>query len=451
MIAPHVSGRILEVGAGRGTYSTYFAEHGHLTALEPSEVNSAALRERLKDYPNASVITAQLDGAAAPGSYDTVVLLNVLEHIPDDHRALGDIYESLAPGGKMVLWVPAFEALYGKFDQQIGHYRRYRHNQLLALVHKVGFQQVSGAGTPTCPVSSRGGWSYECSGAHPPRVVWRRSTTATSSRSSAASSVSCDRRSVSRCWSSPSGRRWRCRLRFHRSRAAGIDRPRAHIAALDGLRGLAVIAVLFFHAGKLQGGFLGVDLFFALSGFLITSLLLTEVDLIGRVRLVAFWGRRFRRLLPAVLLLLVAVTVITTVVASVPERAATLNDGPWAQAYVANWHAIAGHRDYWASFELPRMFGHLWSLAIEEQFYLVWPMVVGLIAWRSRHVHRTVIVVCIVASLASLLWMIRLFDPADPTRVYIGTDTRASSLLLGALFAAAPLRSAAMRFTAATR
>ena len=228
---------------------------------------------------------------------------------------------------------------------------------------------------------------------------------------------------------------------------AGVDHPRAHIAALDGLRGLAVIAVLAFHAGKLQGGFLGVDLFFALSGFLITSLLLTEVDKTGRVRPVAFWGRRFRRLLPAVLLLLVAVTAITTLVASVPERAATLNDGPWAQAYVANWHAIAGHRDYWASFELPRMFGHLWSLAIEEQFYLVWPLVVGLIAWRSRHVHRTIIVCCIVASVASLLWMTRLFDPADPTRVYIGTDTRASSLLLGAMFAAAPLRSAATRVT----
>jgi SAM-dependent methyltransferase len=143
MIAPHVSGRILEVGAGRGTYSTYFADRGHLTALEPSEVHSAALRERLKEYSNAVVITAALDGATAPGSYDTVVLLNVLEHIADDHQALGDIYESLAPGGKMVLWVPAFEALYGKFDQRIGHYRRYKRNQLLALVHKVGFQQVT--------------------------------------------------------------------------------------------------------------------------------------------------------------------------------------------------------------------------------------------------------------------------------------------------------------------
>ena len=67
----------------------------------------------------------------------------MLEHIPDDHQALGDIYESLAPGGKMVLWVPAFEALYGKFDQRIGHYRRYRRNELLALVHHVGFQQVT--------------------------------------------------------------------------------------------------------------------------------------------------------------------------------------------------------------------------------------------------------------------------------------------------------------------
>jgi SAM-dependent methyltransferase len=143
MIAPHISGRILEVGAGRGTYSTFLAERGHLTALEPSEVNGAVLRERLKDYPNAVVLTAELDGTAAPGSYDTVVLLNVLEHIADDHRALGDIYEALAPGGKLVLWVPAFEALYGKFDQRIGHYRRYRRDELLALVHKVGFQQVT--------------------------------------------------------------------------------------------------------------------------------------------------------------------------------------------------------------------------------------------------------------------------------------------------------------------
>jgi SAM-dependent methyltransferase len=143
LIRPHISGRILEVGAGRGTYSTAFAEVGHLTALEPSAAQCAVLRERLKDRANVVVINAQLDGSAAPGSYDTVVLLNVLEHIADDHRALGDIYEALAPGGKIVLWVPAFEALYGRFDHRIGHYRRYGRNHLLALIHNVGFQQVS--------------------------------------------------------------------------------------------------------------------------------------------------------------------------------------------------------------------------------------------------------------------------------------------------------------------
>src|SRR5512143_3622587 len=102
---------------------------------------------------------------------------------------------------------------------------------------------------------------------------------------------------------------------------ATAEPRRPHLAALDGLRGLAVIAVLLFHGGKLQGGFLGVDLFFALSGFLITSLLLAESERSGPVDVLAFWGRRLRRLLPAVLLLLVGVTIITTIVASVPERA----------------------------------------------------------------------------------------------------------------------------------
>lgn len=143
LVSPHVSGRILEVGAGRGTYSTHFAERGKLTALEPSDAQSAALRDRLRDHPTATVITAQLDGAVAPGSYDTVVLLNVLEHIPDDHQALHDIHNALAPGGTLILWVPAFEALYGDFDRRIGHYRRYRRDDLAAAVRKVGFQTVN--------------------------------------------------------------------------------------------------------------------------------------------------------------------------------------------------------------------------------------------------------------------------------------------------------------------
>ncbi len=143
LVSPHVSGRILEVGAGRGTYSTHFAERGKLTALEPSEAQSTALRERLRGHPTATVITAALDGAIAPGSYDTVILLNVLEHIPDDRQALRDIHSALAPGGKLILWVPAFEALYGDFDRRIGHYRRYRRDDLAAAVRKVGFQTVN--------------------------------------------------------------------------------------------------------------------------------------------------------------------------------------------------------------------------------------------------------------------------------------------------------------------
>ncbi len=197
LIGPHINGRILEVGAGRGTYSTYFADHGHLTALEPSATHSVALRERLKDYPNAVVITAQLNGTAAPGSYDTVVLLNVLEHISDDHQALGDIYESLAPGGKMVLWVPAFEALYGKFDQRIGHYRRYRRNELLALVHNVGFQQVTARYT-NMPGFFAWWLIVRVLGRTPTVGGLRSSTTATSFRSSGASNGSCGRRSASR-------------------------------------------------------------------------------------------------------------------------------------------------------------------------------------------------------------------------------------------------------------
>jgi peptidoglycan/LPS O-acetylase OafA/YrhL len=221
---------------------------------------------------------------------------------------------------------------------------------------------------------------------------------------------------------------------------------RPHVAALDGLRGLAVIAVMLFHAGKLRGGFLGVDLFFVLSGFLITSLLLDEVAHTGRVDLVAFWGRRMRRLLPAVLALLVVVTLAVTVIGTTSQRLATLGDGPWVQAYLANWHAIASRTGYWASFDLPRVFGHLWSLAIEEQFYLLWPIVIAVVAWRRWHVTRSVLVACVTGSLFALSQMTRLFDAVDPTRVYVGTDTRMSSLLLGAVFAVPPVRAAVSRW-----
>lgn len=211
-----------------------------------------------------------------------------------------------------------------------------------------------------------------------------------------------------------------------------------HLPALDGLRGLAVIGVLFFHAGHLSGGFLGVDAFFALSGFLITTLLIREVESSGGIDLIGFWGRRLRRLLPAVVVLLVVTMLWARWFGTAAQWDGARRDGPWAQAYLANWNQIASSEGYWASFESPALFGHLWSLAIEEQFYLVWPLVMAAV-WRwSRRPHPTLVALSVGGILASIATMVLLYDGGDPTRVYMGTDTRASSILVGVL-AATPL------------
>ncbi len=217
-----------------------------------------------------------------------------------------------------------------------------------------------------------------------------------------------------------------------------------HLPALDGLRALAVIAVLLFHAGHLDGGFLGVDLFFALSGFLITSLLLRDADR-GQLDLRAFWGRRFRRLLPAVFAMILIVTLLAWAFGSAATLDGVLTDGPWAVLYLANWHSIAQAGGYWESFEDPGMFDHLWSLAIEEQFYVLWPIVVLLVWRRSTRPARTLAQVTTVGIVASVAAMVLLFDGGDPTRVYMGTDTRAASVLVGALAATAVARSAGVR------
>jgi peptidoglycan/LPS O-acetylase OafA/YrhL len=153
-----------------------------------------------------------------------------------------------------------------------------------------------------------------------------------------------------------------------------------HVPALDGLRAAAVVAVLLFHAGHLRGGFLGVDLFFALSGFLITSLLLRDAEH-GGIHLVEFWGRRFRRLLPAVFVLIAVVALGAWFLGTPAELDGVRRTGGWALAYMANWHFITQADGYWVSFDQPSMFDHLWSLAIEEQFYVVWPLVV-LAVWK---------------------------------------------------------------------
>ncbi len=219
----------------------------------------------------------------------------------------------------------------------------------------------------------------------------------------------------------------------------------AHLPSLDGLRALAVIGVLLFHAGHLRGGFLGVDLFFALSGFLITSLLLRDARSAGGIGLVAFWGRRFRRLLPAVLVLITACALWAWIWGSAADLDGVKSDGPWALVYLANWHLIAESGGYWASFAQPSMFDHLWSLAIEEQFYVLWPFVVLAVFSRTRRPERSIVWLCIVGIAASLTVMVLLAGGGDPTRVYMGTDTRAASILVGALAATATVRAGAVR------
>ena len=217
------------------------------------------------------------------------------------------------------------------------------------------------------------------------------------------------------------------------------------LPALDGLRGVAIVGVLLFHAGHLGGGFLGVDLFFALSGYLITDLLLREIRAGGTVSLTEFWGRRIRRLLPALATVLVVVTLLVWVLGDDDLRRSALSDGPWVQANLVNWHLLGEQAGYWEGFGAGRVFGHLWSIAVEEQFYLVWPVVLLLVARRAQRVEARVAWIAVVVSVASLVLMLLLFDPADTTRVYTGTDTRAFSLMLGALMATGPVRRALER------
>ena len=210
-----------------------------------------------------------------------------------------------------------------------------------------------------------------------------------------------------------------------------------HIAALDGLRGAAVVAVLLYHGGYLTGGYLGVDLFFVLSGFLITSLLLAEHRRTGRIKLTAFWLRRARRLLPAVFLLLFGVAIYAVVWARPIDLGAIRSSGIGAVFYVANWQQIIHGTNYWDISLAPSPLQHVWSLAIEEQFYLLWPLVIWAIlrrggAQRGRRVQYFCLVLGLIS--AELLVAFHAFGFSD-TRLYQGTDTRAAALLFGAALA----------------
>jgi peptidoglycan/LPS O-acetylase OafA/YrhL len=210
----------------------------------------------------------------------------------------------------------------------------------------------------------------------------------------------------------------------------------AYRPALDGTRALAVAGVLLFHGGvgALPGGFLGVDAFFVLSGYLITSLLLVELDATGRVRLGRFWSRRARRLLPALLVVLVATVVGYRSVLASDELRLLRGDALAALGYGANWRMIYRGTDYFTQNAAPSALQHTWSLGIEEQFYLLWPLiVVGILAVSRRRVALAA--VCIGGAAASAVAGALLYRPGDVSRAYFGTDTRAQALLIGCALA----------------
>lgn len=221
-------------------------------------------------------------------------------------------------------------------------------------------------------------------------------------------------------------------------RTGGPTRGLAHIPALDGLRGLAVAGVLLFHGGFgwAAGGFLGVSTFFTLSGFLITSLLLVERESTGGVDLLRFWSRRLRRLLPAALLCLAGIAVYGVLLAEGHQAERLSGDALSALGYVANWRFVIGDHSYAALFSDPSPVQHFWSLAIEEQFYLLYPIVAAgalALVGGSRRRYAVLLGALAVAS-SALMWV--LYTPGtDPSRVYYGTDTRAAELLIGALLA----------------
>jgi peptidoglycan/LPS O-acetylase OafA/YrhL/lysophospholipase L1-like esterase len=211
-----------------------------------------------------------------------------------------------------------------------------------------------------------------------------------------------------------------------------------YVPALDGVRGAAVLGILLFHAGHLPGGWLGVDLFFVLSGFLITSILLNEFGASGKISIARFWARRARRLLPALFVALIGVALYAAIVSRPDELARIRADGLATLFYVANWHAIYAGHEYWDLFHSPSPLDHTWSLAIEEQFYLLWPPVVYLLLRRRAGSVNALAIIAFGLALSSALWMIGLSLAGTNTpRLYYGTDTRAAATLLGAALAAA--------------
>ena len=226
--------------------------------------------------------------------------------------------------------------------------------------------------------------------------------------------------------------------------ATGASRPHAphaprlgYVPALDGLRAVAVIAVLLYHADVpfWRGGFLGVDVFFVISGYLITCLLLADWANHSSLGLGRFWYRRARRLLPALFVMLAVVSLYAALF--LPDVLAQLRGEVVAALfYVENWFLIFRHLSYFQAAGRPPLLQHVWSLAVEEQFYLLWPIILlaALKVWGGQ--RKRILLALLAGVVVSTALMAILYHPfTDPSRPYYGTDTRAAALLLGAALA----------------
>jgi len=211
-----------------------------------------------------------------------------------------------------------------------------------------------------------------------------------------------------------------------------------YISGLDGIRAISVFAVIFYHANFswALGGYLGVESFFVISGYLITSLLINEWNESGAINLLRFWLKRARRLLPALWLLLFSLAITIPVLAR-DGVSNFLKDLPPALFYYTNWAYIFQKTSYFESFGRPPLLKHLWSLAIEEQFYFFWPLILFfLLSVFGNKKRKNLLYPILVLAATSAIWMSSLYTFSnDSSRVYFGTDTRAAGLLIGACLA----------------
>ncbi|WP_309260401.1 acyltransferase family protein [Bacillus cereus] len=209
-----------------------------------------------------------------------------------------------------------------------------------------------------------------------------------------------------------------------------------YMVGLDSLRGLAILGVILYHINFnwMPGGFLGVTVFFVLSGYLITDILAMEWKRNKRIDLKKFWLSRARRLLPGMLVMLVITLAWITIFHS-SLLGKMRGDSLAALFYVSNWWYIYHNLSYFDNFNQLSPLNHFWSLAVEEQFYVVWPFIISLGLYYIKKQSRMILLICL-GAFASALAMANLYEPGvDPSRIYYGTDTRAFSLLIGVVLA----------------